>query len=322
MRSFSMLLVFCGLAFAAGCGKKDAAPVTGGRQRVVGVTLRTRSHDFYKDLEEGLLDEAAKSHLKLIVQSAETDPTVQAKQIEDFITQRVDAIVVIPCESDTVAGSLRAAAEAKIPVFTADIAANGAQIVSHVASDNHQGGRLAGERMTKLLAGKGKVLIIDHPSVTSVQDRTRGFKQEIARHPAMQIVGEPSAGGERVKAQSVMEDALTRYPDIDGVFGINDDSALGALRAAEAAGKTKIVIIGYDATPEAQAAIKRGSALRADVVQYPKQIGAFTILVGFATGGRNRTLATGCRGAVARSSLARASTRSRCSIMMSCCGSG
>jgi ribose transport system substrate-binding protein len=280
MRRLTTLLALSALA-ALGCGKPESAstpPVARGGERVVGVSLRTRSHEFYKDLEAGLVAQAAKDHIRLVVQSAEADPAAQARQIEDFVTQKVDAIVLVPCDSDTVASNLRGAAAAKIPVFTADIAAKGADVVSHVASDNYQGGRLAGQEMAKLLGGKGKVLVIDHPSVSSVQDRVRGFEDALKESPGISIAGKPSSEGERTKAQSVMEDALTRTPDLAGVFGVNDDSALGALRAIEAAGKTDIVVIGYDATPEAQAAILRGSALKADVIQYPTQIGGKTIL--------------------------------------------
>ncbi len=280
MRRLVSIVFAVGLALiAAACGKDgDAAkPAPGGGEKVVGVALRTRSHEFYKDLEAGLVEAAAKANLRLIVQSADDDLTAQARQLDDFVTQRVDAIVVIPCQSDAIAASLRGAAAAKIPVFTADIAAKGADVVSHVASDNFQGGRLAGEAMARFLGGKGRVIVIDQPSVTSVQDRVRGFEEALKAHAGIEIVGKPAAGGERVKAQAVMEDALTRHADLAGVFGINDDSALGALHAAEKAGRGNLVIIGYDATPEAQSAIRRGSALKADVIQYPKLIGAKTI---------------------------------------------
>jgi ribose transport system substrate-binding protein len=297
------------LALAA-CGRKDepAGTKQGAGAKVVGVALRTRSHEFYKDLEAGLVEGAAKAGLRLVVQSAEADSTVQARQLEDFVTQKVDAIVLVPCESDTVAANLRAAAAAKIPVFTADIAAKGADVVSHVASDNHQGGKLAGEAMAKLLGGKGKVIVIDHPSVSSVQDRVRGFEEAVKEHPGISIVGKPSSDGERVKAQAVMEDALTRTPDLAGVFGINDDSALGALRAIEAAGRKDLVVIGYDATPEAQAAIRRGSALRADVVQYPRRIGEKTIeaIAAHFAGGKVEKLTPVEVGVVDAESLAKA----------------
>jgi ribose transport system substrate-binding protein len=265
-------LAFLSAAALGGCGSE---PTAGGR--VIGVSLLTQSHAFFKDLEAGLREEASRHGYRLIVQSAEFDPATQTRQLEDFVTRKVDAIVLSPCDSDTVASSLVDARDAGIPVFTADIAAKGARVVSHVASDNLQGGRLAGEAMARFLGGKGKVLVLDHPTVSSVQDRTRGFEEALRGHPGITVVGKPSGEGQRAKAQALMEDALTTHADLAGVFGINDDSALGALRAAEASGRGDVVIIGYDATPEAQEAIRRGSALRADVVQYPKKIGVGTI---------------------------------------------
>jgi ribose transport system substrate-binding protein len=276
-RPISSLLLFLTLSLGMALGGCGSEPKGEPGQKTIGVTLLSQSQDFYKDLEQGLRAEAAKVGYRVIVQSAEFDPAIQARQLEDFITKRVDAIVICPCDSDAVAASLRPVAKAGIPIFTADIAAKGAKVVAHVASDNAQGGRLAGETLAKLLGGQGKVMIIDHPTVSSVQDRTGGFEEALKAHPGMSIVARPSGDGQRAKAQSVMEDALTSYPDLAGVFGINDDSALGALRAVEASGRTGIVIIGYDATPEARAAIQRGSALKADVIQHPDAIGSGTI---------------------------------------------
>jgi len=270
MRVVGLLLT---LLVLASCGGNDDPPGT----KVIGVSLLTRTHDFFKDLEAGMRAEADKRGYRLIVMGADSNPTIQASQLEDFVVQNVDAIILCPCNSDTVASNLRSADEAGIPVFTADIAANRAKIVSHIASDNFQGGKLAGETMAKLLGGKGKVLIIDQPTVSSVQDRTRGFMDALKAHPGISVVARPSADGERARAQSVMEDALTTHPDLAGVFGINDPTALGALRAIEAAGNDTIVVVGYDAIPEAQAAIKRGSPMKASVVQYPKKIGSMTV---------------------------------------------
>ena len=269
------LILGCLLALTlAACGGKDASD----GKKTIGVTLLSQSQDFYKDLEQGLREEAERAGYRVIVQSGEFDPAIQARQLEDFVTKQVDAVVICPCDSDTVAASLRPVIKAGIPIFTADIAAKGVEVVTHVASDNMQGGTLAGETMAKLLGGKGEVLIIDHPTVSSVQDRTAGFLKALSAHPDMKVVGRPSSEGQRAKAQSVMEDALTSYPNLAGVFGINDDSALGALRAIEASGREGIVVIGYDATPEAREAIQRGSALKADVIQHPDDIGRKTIL--------------------------------------------
>jgi len=146
--------------------------------------------------------------------------------------------------------------------------------VSHVASDNVQGGRLAAQALARYLGGKGGVLIIDHPTVASVQDRVRGFEEELAKHPEMTVVGRPSSDGQRAKAMAVMEDMLQAHRDLKGVFGINDDSALGAVAVLEAAGRKDVVVVGYDATAEAQTAIRSGGPLKADVVQSPRTIGS------------------------------------------------
>ena len=199
------------------------------------------------------------------------DPAKQASQIEDFVAQHVAAILAAPCDSNAIVPALGGPERAGIPVFTADIAAHGGNIVSHVASDNVQGGGLAAEALAGFMGGKGKVIIIDHPTVASVQDRVKGFEDAMKKYPGISIVAKPSADGQRAKATQVMEDMLQAHRDITGVFGINDDSALGALGVVTAAGRKDIVIVGFDATDEAQAAIKAGGPLKAAVVQYPRQ---------------------------------------------------
>jgi ribose transport system substrate-binding protein len=272
--SILVLVAVAGLACSGG-GDKGAAPAV--KRRVVGVTLLTQTHDFFKDLEGGLREEASARGLELIVTACEMDPAKQASQIEDFVAQKVSAILAAPCDSAAIGANLAGPEKAGIPVFTADIAARGGKIVSHVASDNVQGGRLAAQAMAKYLGGKGKVLIIDHPTVASVQDRVKGFEEELKKHPDITIVGRPSSDGQRAKAMAVMEDMLQAHRDLKGVFGINDDSALGATAVLEAAGRKDVVVIGYDATPEAQRAIKSGGPLKADVIQYPKKIGRTAI---------------------------------------------
>lgn len=247
------------------------------KQKVIGVSLLTRQHQFYRDLESALQASAKKNNIKLIVQAGEFDLATQMQQLEGFIVQKVDAIVVCPTDSKGIGPAVKKATKAKIPVFTADIAFEGEGVVAHIASNNILGGTKAGEFMAKILNGKGEVLVIDHPTVKSVKDRVKGFENAIKKFPGIKLVGKPSADGQRDKAVNVMEAMLKSHPNLKGVFGINDDSALGALRAIEVAKKKGIAIVGYDATEEAQKAIMRGSALKADVIQYPKKIGEKTI---------------------------------------------
>ena len=268
------LLLLVGLCLA-GCGG-TSAPAKRARP-LVGVTLLTETHTFYKDLEDALRKEAAARNLDLVVVACEMDPTKQAAQLEDFVAQHVDAILAAPCDSDAIAAHLAGPEAAGIPVFTVDIAVHGGKVVSHIASDNTQGGRLAARTLAELLHDKGTVVVIDHPEVASVQDRTRGFDEEIRKHPGITVVGRPSASGQRARAMAVMEDMLQAHRDLSGVFAINDDSALGALSVLDAAGRTDVVIVGFDATLEAQDAIRKGGALKADIMQYPTRLGTTAI---------------------------------------------
>jgi ribose transport system substrate-binding protein len=250
---------------------------TNEKTKTIGVSLLTRGHIFYRDLEEGLKSEANKNGYDLIITSAEWDLGKQISQVEDFISRKVDAIIVCPVDSKGIGSGIAEANKAGIPVFTADIAAEEGKVVSHIASDNVQGGKLAGEYLAKLLNGKGNIAIINQPAITSVLDRVAGFKDALKKYPDIKIVADVNGQGVRDRSLQVTADVLQANPKLDGIFGINDDSALGALDAVNQLNRKGIVIIGYDATPPAVDAILKDSPLKADVIQYPKKIGIKTI---------------------------------------------
>ena len=271
-RLVPVVLIIGSLVFFS-CAKKQETQAT----KTIGVTLLTRAHVFYKDLENGLQTEAAKNGYQLIITAGEFDLGKQTSQMEDFITQKVDAIILCPADSRGIGPAVKRANEAKIPVFTADIAAQEGDIVCHIASDNVAGGRLAGEYMAKILNGKGSVAIIGEPTITSVLDRTQGFKDAVAKFPNIKVVAEVNGEGVRDKAMQAAADILQAHPDLAGIFGINDDSALGALDATQQFNRSNVSIIGYDATPPARDAIMKGTCLKADVIQNPEKIGQSTI---------------------------------------------
>ncbi len=258
-----------------------ASAAAGGEARTIGVSIQNREAQFYQDMEGGMKSEAAKYGYTVTVVDASRDNSKQQSQVEDFISQKVAAIVLTPYDSQAIGSAIVEANKAGIPVFTADIANGSKQgvVVAHIASDNVQGGGQAGKLMCKALgSGGGSVAILDEPEVTSVQDRVKGFRAALAAGcPAVKVVADIDGGGERAKASSSMDDILQSHKDLKGVFGINDDSALGAARAIDAAGLSgKVIVIGYDATPEARTAIKNGS-MYGDAIQHPDQIGAKTI---------------------------------------------
>ena len=275
------ILVPLFLLSAPGCRRqeKDAEDGAVGKPKTIGVSLLNLQHEFYQDLREGMLKAAKKYGYDLKILSADFDPAVQANHIRDFIVQKVDAMIICPCDSKTVGTSIEDANKASIPVFTADIKNDSPQgkVIAHVASDNYRGGVLAAELTNEALSGKGNVALITHPGVESCTERIRGFKDKIKDYPDIKIIEELSAEGQRDKALDVARDILTKHPDLDGIFGINDDSALGALAAVEAAGKVgKVKIVGYDATQEARRRI-RERKLYGDVIQYPKVMAEKTL---------------------------------------------
>ncbi|HTO94805.1 MAG TPA: substrate-binding domain-containing protein, partial [Bacteroidota bacterium] len=222
-------------------------------------------------------EEARADHYELVITSAEFDLGKQINQIEDFVARKVDAVIVCPVDSKGIGPGVRKANDAGIPVFTADIAAQEGSVVCHIASDNVAGGRLAGQYMAKALGGKGKIAIINNPVATSVLDRVQGFREAIGAYPGITVVADVSGEAVRDKSLQATTDVLQGNPHLDGIFGINDASALGALDAVQQFKRAGIVIVGYDATPPAADAILRGTALKADVIQYPKKIGTTTI---------------------------------------------
>lgn len=260
---------------APGGSAAPAGPAT----KTIGVSIQDLEAQFYQQMEAGMQAQAKKYGYRLLFVDANRDSAKQQSQVEDFISKKVDAIVLTPYDSQAIGSAITEANNANVPVFTADIANASKQgkVVAHVASNNVQGGEMAASLMCKAIGGSGNIAVLDEPEVTSVQDRVKGFKAGIAQQcPNVKIVAEVDSGGSRNKAQSDMGDILQAHKDLKGVFGINDDTALGAVTAIRAAGLSNIAVVGYDAQAEARTAIKNGQ-MYGDAVQHPDQIGQLTI---------------------------------------------
>lgn len=276
LRRFALATTIALLAsLSASCKPKDADNAA--TTKTIGVSLLTREHDFYQQLEKGLQDAAAKHGYKLIITTGDFDLAKQQSEIDNFLVQHVDAILVCPTDTKGIAPAIEKANAANIPVFTADIGAEGGKVVSHIASDNVAGGRLAADYLAKLLGGKGDVGIVSQPELQSVIDRESGFREAIAKYPGIHIVSTINGAGVRDRSLKAADDMFQAHPKLDGVFAINDETALGVLASATSHNMQKLSIVGYDAAPEALKAIAAGTALKADVAQQPREIGIRTI---------------------------------------------
>jgi ribose transport system substrate-binding protein len=219
---------------------------------------------------------ARKYGYRLIVRDAGRDNLTQQDQVEDFIAAHVDAIILTPVSSQQIDPAILEANAARIPVFTADIrsARGEGNVAANIASDNLRGGFMAGVLACSVVRKRARIAVIDEPEVTSVRDRVKGFYNAIHRRcPGVMIV-DVDAGGSRNWSRVTVSSILQDHPELSVIFGINDDSALGAVDAVIAnhlIGKIKIV--GYDATLPGVQAIANGLIL-ADIVQYPTCIGS------------------------------------------------
>ncbi|SFN79928.1 ribose-binding protein [Proteiniclasticum ruminis] len=195
--------------------------------------------------------------------------------VEDLINQKVDLILINPTDSDAVKSAVEAANAADIPVITLDRGANGGEVVAHIASDNVAGGVLAGEFIVEQLGGEGKVVELEGiPGASAARDRGEGFNKAL-EGTNIEVVARQTANFDRAEGLSVMENILQAQTEIDAVFAHNDEMALGALEAIKASGRD-ILVVGFDATADAKAAVEDGS-MAATVEQLPKMIGSLGV---------------------------------------------
>jgi ribose transport system substrate-binding protein len=257
---------------------------TGTLERKIGLSILTSANPFFIEIADAMKEAAAKSGYEVIVVSGDSNPDKQQSQVKNFIVQKVAAIVLTPCDSRAVGTAIQEANQAGIPVFTADIAciAEGAKVVAHVATDNYSGGRQAAIAMIEALGGKGKVAILDFAQVESVMLRTKGFRDELAERVRtgeidIEIVATLPGDGAKDKGYKATQDLLQAHPDVNGIFAINDPSALGSYAAIENANMAgKIKIVGFDGQFDGKQAIRDGK-IYADPIQFPKRIGTETV---------------------------------------------
>jgi ribose transport system substrate-binding protein len=256
------------------------------KKLTIGFSALTLTNPFFKIIADEMTAEGKKHGYEVVVVSADQDVNRQTSQVEDFIVKQVSAIVLNPCDSKAIGAAIKKANDAGIPVFTNDIKYDGTdgKVVCHIATDNYQGGKLAGEAMVKLLGESGgKVAVLHYPDVESCQLRVKGFTEVVDAHNAgseaakIEIATTLNGQGAREAGFAAAKDAIEAYPDLAALFAINDPSALGARAALEAAGKAdQVRIIGFDGAIEGKQAILKGQIV-CDPIQFPDQMGRTTI---------------------------------------------
>ena len=240
------------------------------------LVVSTLNNPFFVTLKEGAEEKAGELGYELLVLDSQNDPAKELAAVEDVLNKDVKILLINPTDSDAVRSAIRAANRKDVPVVTLDRGASGGDVVSHVASDNVQGGEIAAELVNTTLSGKGKVVELQGvPGTSAARDRGEGFNKGIDAVEGLEIVASQAADFDRTKGLNVMENILQAQPEIDVVFAHNDEMALGAIKAIEAA-KRDIIVIGFDGTDDAVAAVNDGSML-ATVAQQAAMIGSLGV---------------------------------------------
>lgn len=249
----------------------------------IGFSQVTLQSPFYVQLKEGAEAAAKASGNTLVFLDANGDVSKQNNDIQDLITQGVNAIIINPVNPDAVVPSLEAAVSAGIPVITVDRSVNGEGVTAHIGRDNKKMGELVGEAVVAKLKADGvesaKIIEIQGDAGGAVMmDRRDGFHKALegTKHT---IVAGPYAEYIRANAVTAMQDLLQANPDVKVVYAHNDDMALGALQVLQESGRNDVSVAGVDGLSEALETMSKGDHYIATALNDPKYLGDVTIQV-------------------------------------------
>ena len=246
----------------------------GSSGNVIGFSVSTLNNPFFVTLTEGAKKAASDKNVELVVVDAGDDAAKQTSDIEDLVSRNVGVLIVNPVDSDAVAPAVKSAMSQGIKVIAVDRGVNGVDVDCQIASDNVAGARMATEYLMELVGEGAKVAELQGvPGASATIDRGEGFHQVADK--SLQVAASQTANFNRAEGMTVMENILQSDGAIKGVFAHNDEMALGAVEAVAASGKD-IKIVGFDATDDAQKAVKDGK-MAATVAQKPDKMGETAI---------------------------------------------
>lgn len=262
------ILTLIVVACAASCARSD--------KTVVGVVPKGANHIFWKTVHAGALKAASEFGFEVEwnAPALEVDSGRQIEIVESMVNKRVAGIVLAPVDRHALVAVVERAANAGIPVAIFDSGIDTHKIISYVATNNTEGGRIAARRMDEILGGKGKVGIIGFmPGSASTMEREHGFQDEMrTKFPGVNIVGLQFGMADRAKAMAVTENILTAHPDLAGLFADNESSSSGAVQALKSRGARNVKLVAFDASEQLIADLKDG-VIDSLVVQNPFKMG-------------------------------------------------
>lgn len=248
---------------------------TASAKETIALAVSTLDNPFFVSLKDGAQKKADELGYKLVVLDSQNDPAKELSNVEDLTVRGAKVLLINPTDSEAVGNAVAIANRNKIPVITLDRGAAKGDVVSHIASDNVAGGKMAGDFIAQKLGAGAKVIQLEGIAGTSAaRERGEGFKQAIDAHKFNVLASQP-ADFDRTKGLNVTENLLASKGDVQAIFAQNDEMALGALRAVGAA-KKNVLIVGFDGTDDGVKAVE-GGKLAATIAQQPDLIGSLGV---------------------------------------------
>jgi ribose transport system substrate-binding protein len=241
----------------------------------IGISVSDLGNPYFVEIARGAERRAREiggNQVRVQVVSSAYDLPRQIRQIDTFINDGVQLILLSAADRDGIAPAVERARKAGIPVIAVDVEAAGADVT--ITTDNRVAGNLACDYLAQRIGGAGKVVVINGPAVSSVIERVQGCYDALADFAGIEVLSDTeNGGGAREGGLEKMTALMTAYPEIQGVFTINDPTALGAEQAAHQAGRSNFVIVSIDGSPAALDQLKTDtSLLEASAAQFPARI--------------------------------------------------
>ena len=249
--------------------------------KALGISMGSLGNPYFVTLADGATAraKALNPNVKVTSVSADYDLSKQFSQIDNFISSKVDLILINAVDPSAMASAIKKARDAGIVVVAVDVDAKG--VNATVQTDNVEAGRLACQYLVDKLSGKGNVIIQNGPQVTAVTDRVKGCKAALAAAPAIKVLSDDQdAKGSREGGLNAMQGYLTRFPKIDGLFSINDPQAIGSDLAAKQLKRSGIIITSVDGAPDIENALKTDTQIQASASQDPWAMAQTAVDVG------------------------------------------
>jgi ribose transport system substrate-binding protein len=289
IRRISTALAAATLALSvAACGSSSdkgstasSSGTSGGKQQTIAIISKGFQHQFWQAVKKGADDEAAKEGVKVTFEGPATEQDVeqQVTMLTNALTRKPSAIGFAALDSKAAGPLMEQAKQEKIPVIAFDSGVDSEVPLTTAATDNKAAAAEAAKHLSEALGGKGKVALVVHDQTSrSGIDRRDGFVEWMkANAPGITLLKPQYGGGDQAKSADITKSIISANPDIAGIYGSNEGSAIGVVKGVEESGKKGIKVVGFDSGQAQIDAINNGTMLGA-ITQNPVGIGQQVVM--------------------------------------------